>query len=125
MLPAAIGLEDAVFNLQHALLLLHAVCSGRPGDLREALRDRWHQSARAPLVPGLTEALALDDPALLGLCLSGSGPSIVAFTDDRESVVIDLLKRLYQRIGVACTVRAVAVHQPDASRQTHPDRSFT
>jgi homoserine kinase len=124
-LPATIGLEDAVFNLQHALLLLQAICSRRPGDLREALRDRWHQSARAALVPGLTEALALEDPALLGLCLSGSGPSIVAFTDDREPVVIDLLKRLYQRIGVACTIRPLAVHQPGSSSADASGPLFT
>lgn len=124
-LPATIGLEDAVFNLQHALLLLQAIWSRRPGDLREALRDRWHQSARAALVPGLTEALALEDPALLGLCLSGSGPSIVAFTDDREPVVIDLLKRLYQRIGVACTIRPLAVHQPGSSSADASGPLFT
>jgi homoserine kinase len=114
VLPAAISFEDAVFNLQHALLLVHAIRSGQPHDLREALRDRWHQSARAALVPGLAEALALDDPALFGVCLSGSGPSIVAFTGDKESIVINLLKNLYDRIGVACTVRALAAHQPDA-----------
>jgi len=114
VLPAAISLEDAVFNLQRALLLVQLIGSGQPQDLREALRDRWHQPARAALVPGLAEALALDDPALFGVCLSGSGPSIVAFTGEGEPVVIDLLKNLYDRIGVACTVRTLAAHQPGA-----------
>ena len=112
VLPATIDFEDAVFNLQHALLLVHAVRGGQPQDLREALRDRWHQSARAKLVPGLTEALALDDPALLGVCLSGSGPSIVAFAGDGVAVVIDLLTDLYERISVPCTIRVLAAHQP-------------
>ena len=50
--------------------------TGDYDDLREAMRDRWHQPARAPLVPGLAEALALDHPAVLGACLSGAGPSV-------------------------------------------------
>ncbi len=37
---------DAIFNLQRALLLVHALDSGRYDDLREALSDRWHQPAR-------------------------------------------------------------------------------
>jgi homoserine kinase len=125
VLPATIAFEDAVFNLQHALLLVHAVRSGQPQDLREALRDRWHQSARATLVPGLTEALALDDPALLGVCLSGSGPSIAAFAGDGVSVVTELLTDLYERISVPCTIRVLAAHQPSTpgSGASGPPRS--
>lgn len=112
VLPATIGLRDAVFNLQHALLLVDAVRSGRPEDLREALRDRWHQPFRAPLMPGLPEALALDHPALLGVCLSGAGPSVVAFTEGGESEVVELLENLYERLGVPCTVRVLTAHPP-------------
>lgn len=120
VLPQTIPFEDAVFNLQHALLLLHAVRGGDPEDLREALRDRWHQSVRAPFVPGLSEALALEHPALLGVCLSGSGPSVVAFT--RESaLVVGLLRNLYETLDVPCTVRALAVHPPAATAGRRPN----
>ena len=105
-------LRDAVFNVQRALLLLRTLESGRYEDLREALRDRLHQPARAPLVPGLTEALALDDPAVLGVCLSGSGPSIVAFVTDGAAAASERLRDIYRRLGVACTIRTLAVHQP-------------
>jgi homoserine kinase len=112
VLPDRLDRRDAVFNLQHALLLLHAVFTGETGDLREALQDRWHQPYRAPLIPGLTEALALEHPALLGVCLSGAGPSIVAFTEAGESEVVELLENLYEGLGVPCTVRVLAAHQP-------------
>lgn len=115
VLPASIPLPDAVFNLQRALLLVHAVREGTPEDLREALHDRWHQGVREPLVPGLTEALALRHPALLGICLSGSGPSTVAFTTDGEAAVIGLLENVYEQLGLPCAVRAVAVHPPVAA----------
>ncbi|MBA3888878.1 MAG: hypothetical protein H0X67_24605, partial [Acidobacteria bacterium] len=71
--------------------------------------------AREPLVPGLTRALALRHPALLGICLSGAGPSIVAFAGSDEATVIALLENLYQQLGIPCAVRAVAVHQPVAA----------
>ncbi len=69
-----IPMADAVFNLQRALLLIRALETGRYDQFREAVRDRWHQPARTPLVPGLARAIALDDPAVFGACLSGAGP---------------------------------------------------
>ena len=82
VLPATIPMRDA--HLQPAARAA-ARARARVGRVtatsREALRDRWHQPARAPLVPGLTEALALEDPSVLGVCLSGAGPSIVMFTE--------------------------------------------
>ncbi len=112
VLPDSIPRRDAVFNLQRALLLVRALESGHYEDLREALRDRWHQAFRAPLVPGLAEVLMLQHPALLGTCLSGSGPSIVAFTVDGESQVVELLEDLYRRVGVPCIVRCLEACQP-------------
>jgi homoserine kinase len=114
VLPAAIALGDAVFNLQRALLLLRALESGEFGDLREALRDRWHQPARAALVPGLTEALAIDDPAVLGVCLSGSGPSILALVTDGAARATALLEQIYRQIGVPCTIRTLNAHRSPA-----------
>lgn len=114
MLPPTIGLADAVFNLQRALLLMHALASGDFRDLREALRDRWHQPVRAALVPGLTEALTIDDPAVLGVCLSGSGPSIVALVTDGADRAAALLEGIYRDVGLPCTIRLLSAHQGPA-----------
>ena len=115
VLPSSVPLADAVFNLQRALLLVHALQCGHHGDLREALRDRWHQPARMPLVPGLEQALELSHPSLLGVCLSGAGPSIVAFVTGDSSEVVALLDGVYRRIGIPSTIRTLAAHQPAAS----------
>ncbi len=111
VLPPAVSLRDAVFNLQRALLLVRAVGSGDYDDLREAMRDRWHQPVRAALVPGLTDALAIDDPAVLGVCLCGSGPSIAALVTDGAARARELLDGVYCRIGVRCTLRTLSAHQ--------------
>lgn len=111
VLPATVPLGDAVANLQRALLLLRAIETGRYDDLREALKDRWHQPARTPLVPALGEAMALDHPAILGVCLSGAGPSVVALAaPGRSQEATALLSDIYRRLGVGHTIRDLAAH---------------
>ncbi len=112
VLPDTVPMRDAIFNLQRALLLVHALQSGTHGDLREALRDRWHQPTRETLVPGLAEALALQDDAILGACLSGAGPSIVLFTNGRAHEAQSRLREIYCALGMPSTIRVLAAHQP-------------
>jgi homoserine kinase len=117
VLPSMLPLRDAVANLQRALLLVRALETGQYGDLREALKDRWHQPARGPLVPGLADALAIDHPAILGVCLSGAGPSVLALAaPGRSEEAAALLGDVYRRLGVPHTIRDLAAH-PAAS---HP-----
>jgi homoserine kinase len=112
VLPPSVPLKDAIFNLQRALLLLRALQTEDAGDLREAIRDRWHQPYRAPLVVGLREALAIDHPAVLGTCLSGAGPSVVALTTtDSAAEAARVLEDIYRRLGVVCTIRTLKAHQ--------------
>jgi homoserine kinase len=107
---------DAIFNLQRALLLVRALDTGRYDHLREALRDRWHQPARTQYVPGLKEALAIDHPAVLGACLSGAGPSIALLTADRHEEAADALRRVYDALGMPCTIRTLSARPPVARR---------
>ncbi len=110
-LPETISREDAVFNLQRLALLLQALQTGGFSLLREALRDRLHQPFRRKLVPGLEEVLSLEHPDLLGICLSGAGPSIVAFTERNFGAIEQLLKTTFHPLGLPFTIRTVMVHQ--------------
>jgi homoserine kinase len=121
VLPTQVPLEDAIFNLQRSLLFVRALESGRYEDLREAMRDKWHQPARAPLVPGLAEAMAFDDEAVLGVCLSGAGPSILALATDGAPRAAALLTDLYVRLGLKCTIRTLSAH----NRPIRDDRFTT
>jgi homoserine kinase len=112
VLPAAYPLEDAVFNLQRALLFVHAIERREYAVVREAMRDRWHQPQRATIIPGLDAALALEHPDLIGACLSGSGPAVVAFATGAYDEIERLLLGIYDRLGVPCQVRTVSAHQP-------------
>lgn len=110
VLPVTISREDAIFNLQRVALLLQAVQFDRPELLREALRDKWHQPYRASLVPGLAEALALEHPDLVGACLSGSGPTVVALVAGDSAGVEQAIAGIYQRLGVPCRLRVLRAH---------------
>ncbi len=109
-LPEAISREDAVFNLQRVALLLQAVHSGRHSLLREALHDRVHQPYRQKLVPALEEILAVDHPDLLGVCLSGAGPSIVGLAARNFEEIEGMFGEAYRKTGLPFVIRRLAAH---------------
>jgi homoserine kinase len=70
--------EDAVFNVGQAALTVVAFTQD-PTMLVFALHDRLHEDARASLMPGSAEALTELRRANVPACLSGAGPSVLAF----------------------------------------------
>lgn len=112
VLPGSVRMRDAVFNLQHAILFIRALETGRHDQIREAMRDRWHQPYRMPLVPALAEAIALEHPNLLGVSLSGAGPSVLALVAGQAADVAARLGAVYDQLGVSHTIRILKVHQP-------------
>ena len=111
-LTPTISRTDAVFNLQRVLSLVHALQNREYDRLREALQDRWHQPARAALVPHLGAVLALDDPDVLGAYLSGAGPSVAVLARRDFARVERLLQTTCEAAGSPVTVRTLAAHQP-------------
>ena len=85
LLPIQYDRRDVVFNIQRAALLGAALASGSWNVLREAMHDRFHQPYRGAVVPGLAEALRVDSPELIGIALSGAGPSVLAIVRDRAA----------------------------------------
>jgi homoserine kinase len=86
VLPAQYSRSDAVTNIQNCMLLLAAFTQGRHDLLSVALEDRMHQPYRAalcPLLPALQELKGKE--GILGVALSGAGPSVLIFLDPRAS----------------------------------------
>jgi homoserine kinase len=112
VLPTHVPRADVVFNLQRVAVLLAALATNRFDVLRAAFADRLHQPHRQALVPGLEAALQLDAPGLVGVFLSGAGPSIAAVVHGETQPTIDALRALYARLDISTVVRVLDVHQP-------------
>jgi homoserine kinase len=80
-IPETVTREDAVFNVGHAALTVARLLRD-PDRLRLAMRDRLHQDARLALVPQARELYLAIEEAGLPVCVSGSGPTLLAFERD-------------------------------------------
>ena len=113
ILPRSYDLATAVFNIQRASLLVHALHTGEARLLREATLDRIHQSYRASLVPGLDEVLAGPPPesdwsaSLLGTFISGSGSTVIALVAGREAEVGAWMVRTLAAAGTRARFRVL------------------
>lgn len=86
VLPRGYSRADAVANIQNSMLLLAALFQGNRELLASSLEDRIHQPYRAelcPLLPALQGFKAGE--GILGVALSGAGPSVLMFLDPTSS----------------------------------------
>ena len=87
VLPATYSRADAVLNIQSASLLGLAFAQGRADLLRVAMQDRIHQPYREPICPLLPRLLPLaGQNGILGVALSGAGPSVLLIIEGEQSV---------------------------------------
>lgn len=71
-----------------------------------AMQDRLHQPYRQTLVPGLAEIVASMSPAtqpgLLGVCLSGAGPTILALATANFEQIAETIIGRFKNQGIKC-----------------------
>jgi homoserine kinase len=120
VLPSQYSRADAIHNLQRAAMLTAQLFSGRAELHRAFFDDRWHQSYRSPLVPGLSEVLALEHPDLLGVCLSGSGPSILAFARQNSGTIGELIQNTLAKKQVRVRIYVLAADNRGAKGWSLP-----
>lgn len=103
--------KDAVFNISHVALLTEAFIRQDYTLLREAMRDKLHQSQRASLIPGLIETLeAALDAGAYGAALSGSGPTLLALTKpELEQVIAQKALEVFKEYEVRAQAFALGI----------------
>lgn len=71
-----------------------------------AMQDKLHQPYRQTLIPGLTEIVESMTPAtqegLLGVCLSGAGPTILALATSHFEEIAARIISFFEKQNIVC-----------------------
>ncbi|MDO4581588.1 MAG: homoserine kinase [Bacillota bacterium] len=106
ILPRQVALTDAVFNISHAAYMAAALAEGDIRGFGAMLFDRLHQPYRYQLVRGAQDvADAAVAAGAIGCVLSGSGPTMAAFSEDDEPLnagIAAAMSEAFARNGVSC-----------------------
>lgn len=111
VMPKSYNIKDVVFNLQRITVLTHALSKSPPNPelIYQAMQDRLHQPYRASLIPALPKILSSftpeSHPGLLGIALSGAGPTILALATDNLDRIGEGIKQIFAQDGVDCHYR--------------------
>ncbi|KAK4501269.1 hypothetical protein PRZ48_007076 [Zasmidium cellare] len=108
VLPTSYEKADTIYNLQRVALLTTALGQSPPNPelIYDGMQDKIHQPYRKALIPGLTEILQSVTPAthpgLLGICLSGAGPTILALATLNFEQIADHLVQQFKKENISC-----------------------
>ena len=96
-------ISQAVANLGNIAALVSALHTGDLELFGRSIQDALVEPVRAPLVPAFAEVKrAAADAGALGCSISGSGPSLFAFTDSdvKAAVVADAMQDAFRATGL-------------------------
>ena len=97
VLPKSVSIKDAVFNIGRASMLVAALMQGKENFLATAFDDAIHQPYRTKLVPGMQEVFqAAKKAGALGVCLSGAGPCLIAFSEVKKQIENNIAVEMVQ-----------------------------
>ena len=102
VLPEKVPHRDAAFNVGRSGLLLGSLATGEYELLRVAMQDRLHQPYRSHLIPGLEDVIeAAVANGAYGACLSGSGPTVLAFASElRAPRIAPAMQAAFEAQGI-------------------------
>jgi homoserine kinase len=102
ILPESMTRAGVVRSLQRVVALTEGLRTADPGLLDAASGDEIHEQQRSPLNPLASELITASRSAgALFSCWSGAGPSVLAFTEERNRpAVIAALQAVFSDRGV-------------------------
>jgi homoserine kinase len=100
VLPSSYSRKDIVYNLGRIVGLVKALENKEYHVVREAMKDKIHQEYRQVLVLGLKECLELELDGLLGVSLSGAGPTVFALCTNNSQIIGNQMQRIFESQGI-------------------------
>jgi homoserine kinase len=79
------------------------------------MADRFHQPYRSAFVPGLAECLRIEVDGLLGIALSGAGPSVLALCSANGPAIAGAMRDAFARHRIACETWTLGISHVGAS----------
>jgi homoserine kinase len=117
VLPASVDRMTAMAQGMSLATMVAAFCTGDLALLRGAVDDRIAEPARAPLLPGFTQAKqAALAAGALGCSISGGGPTAFSLADSVAAAnrIMDAMMAAYQTHGLSATGRVAQVDERGA-----------
>lgn len=119
VLPDNVSMEDAIFNLSRSALMVGAMAQGRFDLISVALEDRLHESYRKTLIHGFDEVTrAAKKAGALGCCLSGAGPTMLAFLSCDYRQFVQQIKHSLKKLGLPWRVELLDICREGATWET-------
>lgn len=116
VLPRRVELDDAVYNISRACLLVAALAAGELSVLRIATQDMLHQPPRTRLFPAIPVLFhAALEAGALGAYLSGAGSTIIALVDGDPWPVARAMAAAAARDGVPGQPMVSAIREAGAT----------
>ena len=120
VLPDDVPRVDGVFNVSRAALLAAVMARGKADYLKMALEDRLHQPYRKSLIPGFDDVTAAARKAgAIGCVLSGAGPTIIAFTLEKEAAIGDAMVEAFRANGADARAIVLGIDREGAKVVSH------
>ena len=119
VLPATYQRADVVHTLQRTALLAATCFSGKFELFPQLFDDRLHQPYRQKLAPGIASALRYRHEGLLGVAISGSGSSVIAFAEKNEREIGSELQKIFLKEEVKAEVLITSADNSGAKLTTH------
>lgn len=117
VVPDLVPRQDAVRTVGRCSLLVLSLTQGDFAAFREAMRDSLHQPYRMKLFPHVEPMIeAAIHSGAYGACLSGAGPSVLAFVDAESAAnVLESMERVASSIGFPGRARLLDIEYEGAA----------
>jgi homoserine kinase len=118
VLPSRVSMEDAAYNMGHALLTVEALRSGDYSLLGRAMMDRLHQRFRAAHIAGFEPVVeAARQAGAAAVALSGAGPSLIAFAPRGHERIAQAMVGAWASTGVEARGLTLSVATEGVKRE--------
>lgn len=115
VLPETYLKADAVFNISRVAMLVLALESGDPANLKVALQDKIHQPYRFGLIPEIEKIeKIIEDSKALAYYLSGAGSTIMVVLEGEDQTSEKELREKIEKLENSYDLKALEIDKKGA-----------